>query len=302
MMAKPASLPAGPGWSYEFKWDGFRALAAFDGVDLRFVSRNGNDLTAQFPELAPLAKALPRPCLLDGELVALDAQSRPSFSLMQQRMDRGLVGAARMSLAYFIFDLPWFDGIDRCALPLVERRARLAELGLDGDGWRVPSAHLDGVEMLRLAQVHGLEGLIAKRLDSPYRPGRRSGEWLKVKIVQRDEFVVGGYAFGKDGTSLGALLLGYHDDQGGLMYAGRVGTGFTAAQRRDLQAQLDARPVDASPFANLSRQRDAVWSRPRLVAEVAYSEWTHDGLLRHPSFQGLRRDKKPSQVGDPRPG
>jgi len=302
MMAKPAPLPSGAGWSFEFKWDGFRALGAFDGIDLRLISRNGNDLTVQFPEIAPLAKTLREPCLLDGELVALDADSRPSFSLMQQRVDRGTAGGARMSIAYIVFDLPWHDGDDLCAMPLTARRARLAELGLDDPRWRVPGSHDDGAEMLRLARAHGLEGVIAKRDDSPYRPGRRSGEWLKIKIVKRDEFVVGGYAFGKDGKSLGALLLGFHDATGRLIYAGRVGTGFSIRQRRELKARLDAQACAASPFANLKRQKDAVWSTPLLVAEVGYSEWTHDASLRHPTFQGLRVDKSPAEVLDPRVG
>ncbi|MBA3847766.1 MAG: DNA ligase [Planctomycetes bacterium] len=298
-MAKPGSLPGGAGWSFEFKWDGFRALAAFDGVDLRLISRNGNDLSPQFPEIAPLAKALRAPCLLDGELVALDTQSRPSFSLMQQRMDRG-TGTSRMSIAYLLFDLPWHDGIDLCPLPLHERRARLESLALEDERWRVPAAHGDGAEMLRLARAHELEGIIAKRDDSPYRPGRRSGEWLKIKIVKRDEFAVGGYAFGKDGKGLGALLLGFHDTAGRLIYAGRVGTGFSLRERRELKARLDAQACAASPFANLKRQKDAVWSTPLLVAEVAYGEWTHDGALRHPSFQGLRSDKSAMDVIDPR--
>ncbi|MBV9935939.1 MAG: DNA ligase, partial [Actinobacteria bacterium] len=202
---------------------------------------------------------------------------------------------ASMTIAYHVFDLPWLDGEDLCGLPYVERRARLEALALDGPAWRTPPWHDDGPELLRLARAHGLEGVIAKRLDSPYRPGGRSGEWIKVKITRRDEFVVGGYALGTDGRSLGALLLGWHED-GALRFAGKVGTGFTDATLRDLATRFAPLARDTNPFDDHIPYRKAHFLEPELVGQVEFLEWTHNHTLRAPSYKGLRDDKAAKDV------
>ncbi|MBA3326738.1 MAG: DNA ligase D [Solirubrobacterales bacterium] len=297
MLARPGPLPADDAsWAFEIKWDGVRALAYSEPGRLRLESRNRNDITAAYPELRALNRALSsHRAILDGEIVAFDEDGRPSFGRLQGRMHVGSESAARrrakeVPVVYVIFDLLWLDGHPLLALPYAERRARLTELGLRGAGWQTPD-HIvgDGAAVLEASRAGGLEGVVAKRLDSPYEPGRRSAYWVKVKNVHREDVVVGGWlpGEGRRRERIGALLVGVEED-GGLRYAGRVGTGFTDAELERLAATLEQR--GSSPFSAGKPPRGAVWVQPDHIAEVEFTEWTSDGMLRHPSYKGLREE------------
>lgn len=306
MLATLGQLPGDDhGWSYEFKWDGYRALAGWDGRRFALITRNGNELTARFPELAGLPRALAGPTLLDGEIVAFDGDGRPSFQLLQGRfpdLPGGAPDGVPLVLRYVAFDLLHHGGRSLVARPYRERRERLLALGLEDAHWTTPG-HREGggAALLAAARRHGLEGILAKRSDGLYLPGRRSPEWIKVKLLQREEFVVGGYTIGKEADAFAGLLLGAYDRPGAskLRYAGMVGTGFSAKQRRELRRTLERERIPVSPFAGKVARPHPLFVAPRLVVEVAYAEITNEGLLRHPSFQGLRPDKAPAEVVRP---
>jgi bifunctional non-homologous end joining protein LigD len=311
MLARPGPLPHGSGWTYEIKWDGIRALASVEGGRVHLESRNGLDISAAYPEVRALGRDLgARTAVLDGEIVAFDDEGRPSFEQLQSRSglrDEPAVRRARRStpVVYAIFDLLFLDGHSTMRRPLSERRPMLESLGLQGPAWRVPAAHADGDALLEAARSRGLEGIVAKRLDSYYEPGLRTGAWIKVRLHARQELVIGGWTEG-EGTRegrIGALLVGYHRD-GELYYAGRVGTGFTEAMLDELARELAPPARDSSPFTHGSPPRHAHFVEPRLVAEVEFTEWTRAGTLRHPSYKGLRRDVDPRDVvreAQPRP-
>ncbi|HEX8066421.1 MAG TPA: DNA ligase D [Thermoleophilaceae bacterium] len=298
MLAKPGELPPDEErWSFEVKWDGIRALAYSQPGRLRLEGRRLTDVTAQYPELRPLGRQLgSRDAVLDGEIVAFDERGRPSFERLQQRMH--LTGESRIKrrakeipVVYAIFDLLYLDGRSLMALPYEERRARLDELGLEGPAWRTPAAHPGEGTALRAASAEqGLEGVVAKRLDSPYEPGRRTGAWVKVKNKQRRELVVGGWmpGEGKRERSIGALVVGYHDRGGTLRYGGRVGSGLGDDALRDLQRRLEPLRRRSSPFEGDPKPpRGARYVEPELVCEVEYTDWTSEGVLRHPVYKGL---------------
>jgi bifunctional non-homologous end joining protein LigD len=299
MLARAGDLPPDDDrWAYEIKWDGVRALAYSEPGRIRFESRNANDVTASYPELRALNRALSsHHAILDGEIVAFDEQGRPSFGRLQSRMHVSSESAARrrakeVPVAYVVFDLLWLDGHPLLELPYAERRARLLELGLEGPAWRTPDHVVgDGAAVLEASVANGLEGVVAKKLDSPYEPGRRSACWLKVKNVRREDVVVGGWVpgAGRRSDRIGALLVGVEED-GRLRYAGRVGTGFTEAELDRLAGVLERR--EESPFAPSEARppRDSVFVAPTRVAEVEFTEWTSDGMLRHPSYKGLREE------------
>lgn len=310
MLATAGALP--PAWedaaySYEMKWDGVRAIVYVDGTAARVVSRNDRDVTASYPETAALGRALGgRSGVLDGEIVAFDEAGRPSFGVLQHRMhvtDPAQVRALRRStpVTFLAFDLLRLDGRETLTLPYDDRRALLDGLADLGPGAGVPPAFLGGgPDALATSTAQGLEGVVAKRRDSPYEPGRRSRAWVKVKHVRMQEVVVAGWkpGQGRRAGGIGSLLLGVHDD-GGLVYVGNVGTGFSDAVLAELGRRLAALAQDGSPFAaELPRadSRDAQWVTPRLVGEVAFGEWTRDGRLRHPTWRGLRPDKEPQDV------
>jgi bifunctional non-homologous end joining protein LigD len=309
MLASAGGLPGSDtGWAYEFKWDGVRAISYVDGGRIRAVSRGQKDLTAGFPELADLAAGLPaRQAVLDGELVAFDEAGRPSFGRLQRRLNLGSAAAVarrseEVAASYLIFDLLHVDGESLLDLEYDERRARLESLDLAVESVAVPPVFYDahGADVLAAAESGGLEGVMAKRRDSRYRPGQRSPDWLKVKIVKTQEVVIGGWTDGEGerSGSLGALLLGVNE-AATLRYAGKVGTGFDARSRRDLLDRL--RPIETldSPFEVGPTRAEAArahYVRPSLVGEVGYSEWTGSGHLRHPSWRGLRFDKIASEV------
>lgn len=312
MKAIASDLPTDDGWSYEVKWDGMRALTFIDGPSLRIQSANERDVTSSWPELTGLPAALPATtALLDGELVAFDEAGRPSFGRLQQRMHVSSEAEARrrsteVPVTYLVFDLLHLDGHDLTAMPLRDRRRLLEQVLEPTPRWRCSPVHDDGAALLAVADERGLEGLVAKRVDSAYEPGRRSRAWRKVKVRRRQELVVGGWVPGEGGRSgrVGALLVGYHDRPGGedapLRYAGRVGTGFSDAELDRLAGLLEPLARPSCPFEPAppagERLRDPRWVEPRLVAELAFAEWTTDGRLRHPSYLGLRNDKAAAEV------
>jgi bifunctional non-homologous end joining protein LigD len=297
MLAQLGQLPPDDErWAYEVKWDGYRALAYATAGGLRLVSRNGNEVTHRYPGIQGLLGALaPHEALLDGEVVAFDERGRPSF----QHLQRGLG-----HIAYVAFDVLWLDGTERMKLPYEERRALLAEILEAGAHWQVPGHHVGGgAELLGAAREQGLEGIVAKRLGSTYEPGKRTGAWVKVKNTARQELVIGGWfpGEGRRTNRIGALLMGYYDEDGAFRYAGKVGTGFGDAELERLAALLEPLAIDESPFAGPQPRKGARFVRPELVAEVEFTEWTTDGLLRHPSYKGLRDDKRAADVVRERP-
>jgi bifunctional non-homologous end joining protein LigD len=315
MLATPTpNPPTGPGWAWEMKWDGIRALTTIDGGRVRIANRGGRDITHRYPELRALGEALGSiEAVLDGELVIFDG-ARPDFQLIQRRMhvdaDREIRRlATELPAVFVIFDLLWLDGHSTMPLPYAERRRILLDLGLSGAAWQTPPHEVgDGAATMEVTERFGLEGVVAKRLDSPYEPGRRSRAWMKWKRLLRQEFVVGGWMPGTAGRTgqVGSLLVGYYDEAGEpggatLNYAGRVGTGFTQAELARLESELAPLRRDSSPFASHPGGRGnvpkaAVFVEPRLVVEVRFTEWTSGGSIRQPAYMGERDDKPPTEV------
>jgi bifunctional non-homologous end joining protein LigD len=295
-------------WAYEIKWDGVRAIAYSEAGHLRLESRNLREITSHYPELRALGAELgARDAVFDGEVVAFDDDGRPSFELLQSRMNLASEAAVRRRMAdcpvtYLIFDLLHVDGRSLIDLPYAERRERLEALELEGPSWQTPSHHLgEGKALLRLTRERGLEGLVAKRLDSRYLPGRRSRAWLKVKNIRSQELVIGGWlpGQGRRGETIGAILVGYYEDHDGgrrLRYAGRVGSGFTEDELRRLAGMLEPIQTQQSPFEGRQPPKQSVFVEPRLVAEIAFREWTATRTLRAPVYKGLRADKDPTEV------
>jgi bifunctional non-homologous end joining protein LigD len=290
--------PEGPDWLHEQKFDGYRIVADLQHGTVRLLSRRFKDWTAEFPTVAAAVARLPvKRVVLDGEVAAVLPDGRTSFQALQAER-------AGPNIAYFVFDLLALDGKDLTALPLEDRKARLASLVQPRRGKPGVIRYSDhvvgsGREFFALACKRGLEGIISKRRDQPYAPGRGTA-WQKTKCLLRQELVIGGFTEPeRSRVGIGALLVGYYD-RGRLAYAGKVGTGYSHAMLRELRALLTPLERAASPFSpepprawtGASRH----WVAPELVAEVAFTEWTNDGRLRHPSFQGLRSDKSARDV------
>jgi bifunctional non-homologous end joining protein LigD len=299
-LPRPAS-----GWAFEFKWDGVRAVARVEGGRVRLTSRLGNDVTGTYPELQGLGAQLgATQVLLDGEIVALEG-GRPSFGALQQRMHASAAQArrlvARVPVTFLVFDVLHLDGSPTVDLPYSRRRELLEGLGLRGAHWLTPKAFPGaGAAVLAASREQGLEGVVAKRLDSRYVPGRRSPLWVKVTSVVTQEVVVGGWrpGVGRREGVVGSLLLGIPEG-GGLVFAGSVGTGFDRAELEWLTPRLAALEVARSPFGSSvprGRARGARWVRPELVGEVAFREWTAEGRLRFPVWRGLRPDRVAGEV------
>lgn len=308
MLATSGTLPPvaqDARWAYETKQDGQRVvvyLAGDGNVLLR--ARSGEDITAAYPELAPLGSALGTlPAVLDGEVLALDAQGRADFQLLQSRMGlahapgKAARKAAEVPVHLVLFDVLHLADRTLTALPYVRRRDRLQELGLDGPYWSTPGALVGhGREALQATLDHGLEGLVCKRLDSVYEPGVRSRAWIKIRNMRSEDVVVGGWLPGKGRlTGLpGAVLVGQRA-AGRLRYVGSVGTGWSETERTQLATLLRTAATDACPFSPAPRVAGAHWVLPRLVGEVRYSTRTRAGLLRQPSWLRLRPDLAPEE-------
>ena len=285
-------LVTGPEWVYEEKYDGIRAVAYRDGDRVRLLSRTGQDLTAGFPFVVEALRALEDDDLvLDGELVVFDKDGVSRFQLLQRRVD------PRHRVLYVVFDCLRSRGRDLLRRPLEERRKRMLEIIPSRSGPLMPSRRMprNGEKALATARAKSWEGIIAKIATSPYEPGLRSRAWLKVKVRGASEFVIGGYTPPQGSRAeLGALLVGLFD-RDRLRFTGKVGTGYTQDTLRDLGARLKGLRTDTCPFDPQPRVADATWVRPRLVAQIAYAEWTADGKLRQPAFLGLRTDKRPEE-------
>lgn len=295
-----AAPPDGDGWIHEIKLDGYRMGCRIDHGAVRLLGRRGTDWGDKFPEVVRAAAALPvETALLDGEVAVVDAAGKSHFADLQQLLS----GGRRAGLVYFVFDLLHLNGDDVSRRPLVERKRRVHEL-LRGAPPPSPLRAVDhivgnGPAVFAEAQRMGLEGIVSKRADDPYRGGRGPG-WLKIKAAARQEMAVGGFTNPKGKrTGVGALLLGHYDGAGIFRYAGKVGTGFTERVAADLRQRLDPLQRDRCPFVPQPEplvSRDAVWVEPKLVVEVRFSNWTPDGRLRHASFEGLRADKPARDV------
>jgi bifunctional non-homologous end joining protein LigD len=296
-------VPKGKDWLFEAKWDGYRAIADVFGGNATLTSRNGNDLTPRFETVRrALERSVKTPdCVLDGEVCALDEQGRATFSAMQQ-------GKAGTQYVFVAFDLLEVEGEPQIDLPLTERHKRLRKLlDLRNKGVLFSESFDDGEALLEAARQQQLEGIVAKKRDSRYQPGRRSADWLKIKTHGRQEFVIAGYTKGQGRRSgrFGSLILGYWKD-GEFEYAGNVGTGFNDDEIDRLLAKLKALERKEAPFKAVPkmpkvRRDQIVWVEPKLVAEVEFAEWTHDGRLRAPSYQGLRDDKAATDVAREEP-
>lgn len=319
MLASDAKrLPEGNTWAFEVKWDGVRALVTHSpGEGLRILSRRGEGITDRYPELGGVAEALAgREAILDAEIVALDESGRPSFQLLQRRM--GVTTpltvrrrAAETPVTLIAFDLLSLDGEATVDLPYERRRELLLDLGLEGDHWQTPRHHIgDGEALLAAAARQGLEGVVAKRLGSAYRPGRRGGDWIKVRLKLRQDFVIGGWMRGLGGRSgrLGSLLLGVWDrtpaeaeemgESQRLVFAGGVGSGLSERTIDQLTELLGPLQRDENPFElGVGPKRpDPCFCEPRLVCSVEFSEWTREDTLRQPAFKGLRDDIEPDSI------
>ncbi|WP_346536883.1 non-homologous end-joining DNA ligase [Micromonospora sp. DPT] len=303
MLAMTGPLPVDDGWAYEFKWDGVRALADITGGRQHMYARSGVEITAAYPELIPLAEQVDD-ALLDGEVVLLNQTGQPSFTALAERMHvRDPAKAARLAAAapvtYMIFDLLRLRGEDLTGRSYLQRRAALEALGFGAARWAVPPTFSDGAATYEAAGEHGLEGVMAKRVDSVYRAGVRSPDWLKVKLEVTGDFVIGGWRPGA--RKIGGLLVGVPGPDGRLIYRGRVGGGIGAALERELLRELEPLRAAASPFSgDVPREdaRGANWVTPRVVVEVKYGQRTPDGRLRFPRVLRLRPDKPPEEVDD----
>lgn len=318
MLAKPGVLPdEQDNCSFEIKWDGIRAVFYLEQNKYKLLSRNLKDITGQYPEFLALAEAAGRSCtdlILDGEIVAFNSSGLPSFSRLQHRMgltqDKTILEMmTKVPAHYMIFDILLLNGNLLLPKTYSERRSILEGLQLDGAHWQTPDYKTgDGREILAASRKLGLEGIIAKRLDSCYQPGKRTGAWLKIKNQRRQELLIGGWVPGQGARAgtIGALLLGYYDvlPQAAaargvpqqLLYAGKAGTGFTTDFLAVLSKRLAAITRPTSPFAPQPAVNNAHFVEPVLIGEFEFTEWTPNDTLRHPAFKGLREDKDPRQV------
>ena len=309
MLATAGSLPPDDrGWAYEMKWDGVRAIAFVERGAAQLWSRTGREITHSYPELQELAAvAGDARAVLDGEVVAFGGGAWPSFEVLQQRINISSPAqirllAAQVPVTYLAFDLLCLDGRPLLDAPYSERRALLDGLGLNGRHCQTPPSFTDvaGADVVAVSKQHDLEGVVAKRRESRYEPGRRSPAWRKIKNVRRQEVVVGGWKPGEGVRAglIGSLLIGVQG-AAGLDYAGHVGTGFSEETLAMLGRRLEPLRRESSPFAAPvppEHARVAIWTEPRLVIEVAFGSWTSAGVMRAAAYKGLRTDKDPAEV------
>jgi bifunctional non-homologous end joining protein LigD len=304
MLARSGPLPRKEEqFGFEVKWDGIRTVLYSDHGHVELRGRNGSDFTPRYPEVRELARSLgARRMILDGEVVALDDQGRPSFERLQARMHLASDSAVRRRMrdipaTYVIFDLLYLDGHATLSLSYEERRELLERLELEGPAWRAPAYHRgEGKALLDATRELGIEGVVAKKLDCPYTPGARASHWIKVKNVHTQDVVIGGWTPGEGGrsSSIGALAVGVMEDDA-LVYAGKVGTGFTEQTLALLKRDLEPLRRDTSPFHGRQPPKGTIFVEPRLVAHVEFREWTKSGTLRAPSFKGVRPDISPQE-------
>jgi bifunctional non-homologous end joining protein LigD len=304
MLARSGPLPPREEqFGFEVKWDGIRTVLYSDHGHVELRGRNGTDFTPRYPEVRELARSLgSHRIVLDGEVVALDDDGRPSFERLQSRMHLASDSAVRRRMrdipaTYVIFDLLYLDGHMTMPLTYEERRELLDALELEGPAWRTPAYHRgEGKALLAATRDLGIEGVVAKKLDCPYQPGARASHWIKVKNVHTQDVVIGGWTPGEGGrtTSLGSLAVGVIEG-GELVYAGKVGTGFTEQTLALVKRELEPLRRDASPFSGRQPPKGTIFVEPRLVAHVEFREWTKSGTLRAPSFKGLRPDISPQE-------
>lgn len=282
--------PKEKGWLYEIKWDGYRALSFCNGEKVNITSRNNKSFNDKFYPLMEALQKMKLQAVLDGEIVVLKDNGVASFGALQNWRSQ-----ADGELLYYVFDLLWLKGQDLTALPLSERKKLLETLPLKGIIKVNQSFSVDPIKFLKKAKKMGLEGIMAKRADSQYCPGERTHTWLKIKILKRHEVVIGGYTKNKDSPKLfSALLVGVYE-KGALHYTGKIGTGFTAKMEQELMRRFKPLIRSKSPFAETLSEK-VTWLTPKLVCEVSYTELTDEGLMRHPSFKGMREDKAPKEV------
>ena len=304
LLLPAAALPEDPNWAYELKLDGYRALAIKTGGAVQLRSRNNKDFNNAYPAIVHALAPLPNESVIDGEVLALDASGRPSFNTLQNH------GAANVPLLYYVFDLLMLRGRDLMALPLSARRKLLEENVLPHLGEPIrdsPQFPVALADLIQSVRAQGLEGIVAKRLDSPYQPGQRTGAWRKMRINRGQEFVIGGYTLG--GRSFDAVICGFYEDDR-LLYAARTRNGFTPATRADLLRRFQGLETANCPFANLpeprggrwgqgltaEKMKDCRWLKPALVGQFEFVEWTPDNHLRHARFVALREDKNPTSI------
>ncbi len=306
-------LPPNPEqWTAEFKWDGVRAISYWDGSSLRIRSRNDLPIEHRYPELQPLGRALGRrKVILDGEIIAIDEHGQPSFPLLQRRMlVEGYDKITRLSrqnpICYMIFDLLYLDRFSTMGLPYLQRRELLEKLGLQSDVWAISPVRPGDIDAsYAAAREQRLEGLVIKLNSSVYEPGRRARTWLKLKLVSRQEFVIGGWVpeGGTNTRRVGAIMVGYYDrGSRELIYVGAVGSGFDSQTHALLTSRLRPLEQKQNPFAGKPRKQGARFVRPELVAEIEYRRWPTDAGLQQAAFKGLRLDKPAHKVVDERTG
>jgi DNA ligase D-like protein (predicted ligase) len=306
LLLRTDKLPEGPQWQYEVKLDGYRAIAFKSGGKVHLRSRNDKDFNTRYPAIAKALAGMPDETVIDGEVVALDASGRPSFNALQNH------GSSTTPILYYMFDVMIIDGQDVMAEPLKRRRELLQTRVLSRlrDPIREsPVLEASLADLIRSVKAQRLEGIVAKRIDSRYEPGQRSGAWQKMRVNHAQEFVIGGYT--PVGRNFDAIIFGYYDDEGRLLYAARTRNGFTPASRDELFRKFRGLETAECPFANLPEARsgrwgegltaekmaDCRWLRPELVGQSEFVEWTADGHLRHSRFVALREDKKAREVG-----
>ena len=304
LLLRTDRLPEGATWQYEIKLDGYRAIAFKSGGRVQLRSRNDKEFGGKYPAIVKALAAMPDETVIDGEVVALDPAGRPSFNALQN------YGSSATPLFYYVFDVLILGGEDVTSAPLVRRRELLQTRvlsKLDEPIRESPILDASLPDLIRSVKAQGLEGIVAKRLDSRYEPGLRSGMWQKMRVNQRQEFVIGGYT--ASAKNFDALIFGYYKDTQ-LIYAARTRNGFTPASREKLFRQFRGMEINRCPFANLpearsgrwgqgltaEKMKDCRWLRPALVGQFEFLEWTPDDHLRHTRFIGLREDKKPSDV------
>jgi bifunctional non-homologous end joining protein LigD len=294
-------LPQGQEWLYEVKFDGYRCLAARDSTGVTLWSRRGNPFTKQFPHIARACERFPSGTLVDGEVVALDANGRISFNLLQHHRSKA------QALLFYVFDVLAYRGQSLMQEPLSARRETLSQIFKGAEAAPIAlSESLDAnpKDLVRVVKEFGFEGIVAKRKDSLYEPGKRTGAWLKYRVNRGQEFVIGGYT---PGNPFDALIVGYYEGER-FLYAAKVRNGFVPLVRREVASRFKGLEIDTCPFANLpegkrtqwaltkEEMNNCMWLKPELVAQIEFTEWTPDGHLRHSRFAGLREDKDAREV------